>query len=189
MDAQVKREVRFLPALAEAIAGWFPELGGRSLAVSDATITKENIPTLPLVMVAFARSTATPPSQSNHEQFIIVDSFIIEFWLPPERYKKANGISPFWSYYDYEAIRDELLANLLRWETPGGERIAYRSMNIEADALAVTLTFGFDATFRWCAPIPRYLGEPFVINVRLCAPEGCCPEVFCEEPDECDPCK
>src|SRR5262245_3368733 len=190
MDAQVKRETRFLPALAEAISQWFPELGGRSLAVSDATITKDNIPTLPLVMVALVRSLAEPPSKSSHETFDISDDFIIEFWLQPERYKKPNGSeTPFCSYYDYEDIRDTLLSNLVRWDSPGGERITYRGLTVEADALSVTLTFGFRAVFRWCPTIPPYRGEPFTISAKLCAPQGCCPDVICEDPNPCDPCE
>src|SRR5262245_3630807 len=190
MDAQVKRETRFLPALAEAISEWFPELGGRSLAVSDATITKENIPTLPLVMVAFVRSAASPPRRSSHETFEVIDTIIVEFWLAPERYKRANGSeTPFWSYYDYEAIRDKLLSYMVRWETPSGERISYIGLQIQADALSVTLTFTFEVMFRWCPSIPPDQGVPFTIKTMLCAPEGCCPDIICVDPNPCDPCK
>ena len=152
MDARVTpAKQKFLPALAEQLALWFPELNGRALAVSEVSITKDNVPTLPLAMAAFIRSTANPPSTSNAEMFEVVDTFIVDFWLEPARYKKANGTeTPFWSYYDYEAIRDTLLANMVRWETPGGERVAYRGLTIEAEPLAVTLTFTFMATFRWC---------------------------------------
>lgn len=189
MDAQVQTERRFLPALAAAITEWFPDLGGRALAVSEVSITKENVPTLPLVMVAFARSTADPPARSHHEEFEITDEFVVEFWLEPARYKKANGSeTPFWSYYDYEKIRDQLLNNVIRWETPGGERIAYRSMSMEADQLAVTLTFVFRAVHRWCAPLGPH-GEPIKqIRSNLCTPESCCPDVICPDPNPCDPC-
>ena len=104
--------------------------------------------------------------------FEIVDTFIVDFWLEPARYKKANGTeTPFWSYYDYEAIRDKLLANLARWETPGGERIAFRGLMIEAEPFAVTLTFTFMATFRWCPPVTEF-GEPFSIGFNLCTPSS-----------------
>jgi hypothetical protein len=197
MDAIVKTETRFLPALAEQIAIWFPELGGRSLAVSDANITKENVPTLPLCMVAFARGTGDPPARTNTDIFDATDTFVVEFWLEPSRYKKSNGSeTPFWSYYDYEAIRDTLLSHVAFWETPGGERIGYRNLTIEADALAVTLTFGFVATYRWCAaPPPKpdcIITKP--IGFRLCTPpaECCLPECFDDPPkddDLCHPCK
>jgi hypothetical protein len=187
MDAVVApAKQRFLPALAEQIALWFPELNGRALAVSEVSITKENVPTLPLAMVAFIRSTANPPSHSNAEMFEVVDTFIVDFWLEPARYKKANGTeTPFWSYYDYEAIRDTLLSNMVRWETPGGERLAYRGLTIEAEPLAVTLTFTFMATFRWC-PNKKEFGEPFTIGFNLCTEPGCVPDP-CPEP--VDPCQ
>ena len=161
-------------------------MNGRALAVSEVSITKENVPTLPLAMVAFIRSTANPPSHSNAEMFEVVDTFIVDFWLEPARYKKANGTeTPFWSYYDYEAIRDTLLSNMVRWETPGGERLAYRGLTIEAEPLAVTLTFTFMATFRWC-PNKKEFGEPFTIGFNLCTDPGCVPDP-CPEP--VDPCQ
>lgn len=187
MDAITpKPKQRFLPALADAIADWFPELGGRALAVSEVELTKENVPTLPLAMTAFVRSLAEPPVRGPATMFDITDTFIVEFWLPPARYKKANGSeTPFWSYYDYEAIRDTLLSNLAYWESPNGERIAYRGMMVEADVFAVTLTFTFIAVFRWCPDKPPALGEPIrSVGFTLCVPEACCPETCYEE----DPC-
>jgi hypothetical protein len=104
---------RFLPQLADAIAEWFPELGGRALAVSEVTITKQNVPTLPLAMVAFARGTGDQSTTSHQPIFNMEDAFVVEFWLEPARYKnRSGGETPFWSYYDYEAIRDTLLQNL-----------------------------------------------------------------------------
>jgi hypothetical protein len=190
MDAQTPVDTRFLPALAEQLALWFPELNGRALAVSEVSVTKENVPTLPLAMVAFVRSTANPPGRNSYDTFDIEDAFVVEFWLEPARYKKANGSeTPFWSYYPYDTIRDTLLGNLIRWETPGGERIAYRGLTIDADPLAVTLTFAFVATFRWCSK-PTDFGEPFSIGFNLCTPEGCCFEDCVEEEVDpsCDPC-
>ena len=100
-------ETRFLPALAEQLKLWFPELAGRALAVSDVSVSKENVPTLPLVMCAFARSTSEPRANARH--FEMIDAFIVEFWLEPQRYKRADGSeTPFWSYYPYESIRETL---------------------------------------------------------------------------------
>ena len=171
----------FLPSLAEQVGIWFPELGGRAIAVSEVTITKANVPTLPLAMTAYVRGTADPPM--NSDMFEMIDIFIVEFWLEPERYKRANGTeTPFWSYYDYEGIRDKLLTNMTRWETPGGERISYRELRIEAEELAVTLTFRFTATFRWC-PTKKEYGEPInEVGFNLCTASECC------IPEEVDPC-
>jgi hypothetical protein len=191
MDAITPKTKQFLPALAEQIALWFPELSGRALPVSEVTITKENVPTLPLVMVAFTNSMAEPPSRTQATVFDMVDTFIVEFWLQPERYKKANGAeTPFWSFYPYEDIRDTLLANIAHWESPNGERISFRRLQLGADPFAVTLTFTFVAMFRWCAPIPSH-GEPFTLNYSLCTPSpydpGCDPcEPICEPVDPCE---
>lgn len=190
MDARVEPSPRqqFLPALAEQVGIWFPELGGRALAVSEVSVTKDNVPTLPLAMVAFLRSVADPPSHSQTTMFEILDHFVVDFWLEPARYKRANGTeTPFWSYYDYEAIRDKLLANILQWEAPGGEQIAYRALAIEAEPFAVTLTFAFTAKFRWCVPKQELLqnrGEPFTVGFNLCTPVVCC----MPDEEEVDPC-
>ena len=183
MDAITPVEKRFLPALAEAIAVWFPELGGRALAVSDITVTKENIPTLPLCLVAFTRSLANPPTRNSYEEIHVQDAFIVEFWLEPMRYKRTDSSeTPFWTYYPYDTIRDKLLTNITQWQSPGKERIAYRTLTISADAMAVMLTFGFTANFEWCPKVDRY-GIPFEISVNLCTPVACVPEIC--EPDPC----
>ncbi len=166
-------DIRLLPALAEAIAEWFPELEGRSLAVSDATITKENTPTLPLVMCGFVKSMGKSPSNSYNGIVNVEDTFVVEFWLKPVRYKNDKGETPFWSYYPYEQIRDTLLTNITRWPTPNGERIAYRAMHLTADPFAVTLTFGFIASFQWCASNPPQ-GDPFKISFNLKPAPGIC---------------
>lgn len=193
MDAIVpKQETRFLPALAEAIAEWFPELGGRSLAVSEVTVSKENIPTLPLVMVAYVRGTGDQTTNTQQSIFNMEDAFVVEFWLEPARYKKKDGgETPFWSYYDYEAIRDTLLENMARWEAPHGERPAYRGLNIEADPLAVTLTFAFVAAMRWC-PSKQVKPDGIIKDIKfnLCTDQSVCvPDCFEEPEDECHPCK
>ncbi|TAI61582.1 hypothetical protein CWO89_34330 [Bradyrhizobium sp. Leo170] len=190
MDVPV-RETRFLPAVANAISEWFPMLRGRSIAVADATITRENVPTLPLVAVVFISSTGNQLLRTYSERFEIVDAFAVQFWMKPERYTDSNGNeTPFWSYYPYEYIRDKLLSNLVRWPAANGrpEHIAYRGMNVQADAMAVTLTFHFAATFTWCADVNE-TGEPFTIDWRLCTPKACVvDECVEEEVDECHPC-
>src|SRR5262245_60340890 len=99
-----------LPSLAKDIATWFPELEGRSIAVSDAKISRQNMPTLPLVMVSFAHelvgATATASvNLSQRGEFEVIDEFVVEFWLKPSRIVKDNSVeTPFWSFYDYEAI-------------------------------------------------------------------------------------
>jgi hypothetical protein len=140
-----------LPALAKAIAKWLPELGGRAFAVSEAEVTKENMPTLPLAMVALAKETSTHSARSNKDP-LIAEDILVQLWMKAERYKRAdNTESPFWAHYDYDRLRDVLLKNALVWKSPRGSRLSYKGMDIESDHLAVTLTFKFEHEFIWCA--------------------------------------
>lgn len=187
-------EKRFLPAVAEAIAQWFyPELENpngppRSVAVSDIDITKENIPTLPLVLVAFTQSLGHQLLRSNSPEFEINDTFVVEFWMPPQRVQHKNKDTPYWNYYPYEYIRDTLINGFKNWTGPRGERVAYRGLHVEADPLAARLTFTFVATFQWCVE-EMDTGTPFGLGFRLCTPASCVPGCTEEaEPDECNPC-
>lgn len=150
-----------LVQVAADIAAWFPELNGRSLAVSDAQITKQNLPNLPLVMVAFAneapgyvnpsRQTASPVNLSQTDTINLRDDFVVEYWLKPVRYVRAdNTESPFWNYFDYQAIRDRLLSGFIGYRGPLGERIWYAGLNVVSDEYATVLTFTFQAQFTWC---------------------------------------
>ena len=179
------QEYRLLPALADAITEWFPELGGRALAVSDMLVDKQNTPTLPLVLVAFVRSTANPPLRNHYEEFPIDDVFIVQFWMKPLRQKRADGSeTPFWTYYPYEYVRNKLLTHLVEWMPPNKERIGYRGLTVTADQFAVVLTFQFVAHFDWCPKINRF-GEVIqhAPGFNLCTPPGCVPEIC--EPDPC----
>lgn len=187
-----------LPQIAADIAIWFPELEGRALAVSDADqLTRENTPKLPLVMVALAKEQSDQLQDSAKSQMNIVDEFIIEFWLEPNRYKRVNGTeSPFWSYFDYPGIRDKLLNGFTGgYQGPGGERISYRRMQQEASEFAVVLTFTFRASFQWCSsvmpgdgclPSTDKDGQPITpetFTIRLCKPKDeCLPQSFERDP-------
>jgi hypothetical protein len=188
VDQRVKTpiETRFLPRLAEAVGEWVPEVKGRSFAVADSAITKENVPRLPLCMLAFDRSTADPPIYNQASEFEIVDLFRIEFWMPPIRITKMDdSVTPFWTYYDYEDLRDTLLTNIVQWNNETCELIAYRGMTIVADALAVTLTFSFTATQNWKAKV-NHFGEVMPrISINICTPKACVVDDECEEVNPC----
>lgn len=187
-DPNAINQVGLLPALAEKIAEWFPELEGRSIAVSEADITKENIPKLPLAMTAFSKGVSDHSPNSSMRTITITDTIIVEFWLEPSRYKRQNGTeTPFWSYYNYEAIRNTLVSRILLWQGPNSERFAYRNLTIEADPLAVILTFTFIANFQWSSndyPDPddggRITDSTFVL--QMCRPQSeMCPPEFEED--------
>lgn len=205
--AEVEQPKRLLPSIAADVALWFPELGGRSIAVSEAQISKQNLPTLPLVMVSLARQTnQDAPIQAARHTLNLMDRFVIEFWLEPARIHKADGTeTPFWAYYDYEAIRDRLLAGLTGgYLGPNSERISYFNMTMESDAYAVTLAFTFNATYQWCVDAAleeacksatesvQYDGIPItpsMLQMKICAPRSECVKGFEDDPNICDPCQ
>ncbi|MEY9235400.1 hypothetical protein ABIF78_007723 [Bradyrhizobium japonicum] len=189
MDQTVKRpEDQFLPALADALKEWFPDVGPRASAVSEISISKENIPTLPLILVAFIKSESEQARESYSEEFRMTDTFTVELWMPPNRIKRPdNSETPFWSYYPYEEIRDIMISNTTRWIGPGGKRASFRSLTIEADQFAVVMSFIFTTTFRWCASYNES-GDPFSIGFNLCTPKACIPDPDCFGEEALDPC-
>lgn len=138
-------------ALADAIRQTFPELGGRVIAVSEADVTRENVPTLPLAMVALQRETAVDNVKSN-TAIEIVEDILLEVWQRPEKYRREDGgQSPFWAFYDYNRLRDSLLILLRTWRSPAGYRVEYVGMETDATDFAVILTFQLRHAFKWCA--------------------------------------
>lgn len=139
-----------LPALAAAVAGWFPDLGGRSIAVSEAQITADNVPTLPLAMLALLDEESDQRTARSNAPATLTERLMLQFWIAPERYKRADqSESPFWAFYNYEPLRDRLLAELAIWCSPRGGRVVYRRMDIESDALAVVISFTLTHEFEW----------------------------------------
>lgn len=186
-----------LPDFAAKVAEWFPELGGRSLAVSEADMDRQKLPTLPLAMTALAASDMDGSWnwKSPTAQQTMYDSFVQEFWLKPMTVKREDGSeTPFWSFYDYEHFRDVLLSHVQRYVGPRGQRVEYRRMTVEADAYAVILSFEFRAHFNWCALAIDAPGDGEPINSGtitrnmvpkpspICDP---CPE---DHEEDCDPC-
>jgi hypothetical protein len=140
-----------LPDLAANIAIWFPELKGRALAVSEATITKENMPTLPTCIVALMRADIDHVWQNSRGSIKIADDFIAEFMLETVRYKRADGSeTPFWAFYDYEALRNKFFAHLGMYSGPSRERIEIISMEVDSDQYSINISFRLKARVIWC---------------------------------------
>lgn len=172
-----------LPAFAEAVAAAFPELGGRAVAVTDAAITKENLPTLPLAMVALIREEGNHRAKAGR-----VDpetTFVCEFWFPPTRYPRADGSeSPFYSFYDYEAIRDRVVDLLTAFTPDRGGFVEYVKLEVDCSEFASVLTFTLKHSFVWCA-LESDPGSPVALGFSIVpAPEAvCCAKV--EETVKC----
>ena len=179
-------EQEFLPKVATWVADWFPDLNGRSVAVTDGDITKANRPTLPFALVALNREDASPAtssSQSGDGNIQINEDFIIELWFAVERFTLegatgATGVEkPFWAYYPTESIRNHLLSKMYRAFSDEANKslgsISYTSMDIAADPQAVVLTFRFLRTYIWC-PLNDAEDEevPFTLSFTAC-PSNC----------------
>lgn len=182
---------------AANVAKWFPELNGRSLAVSEAAVDAENVPTLPIAMVALESEVAEHNVASNGN-IRITNNFVLQFWFAPERYKSEQGESPFWAFYDYERWRQRLLRNILKYRTPVKERVRYRSMTIESDPLAVIMEFKLSTQFDYCEDDDDFEaldglqdGQPLlnrlVVNI-LPANAANCPQDCLGEEKETDKC-
>jgi hypothetical protein len=163
------------------------------------------MPTLPLAITALiATDSNNWVWQAASAKTEIYDDFMTEFWLKPVKISRADGTeTPFWAFYDYEAFRDRLLTQIVRYYGPRGQRIEFRRMTIESDQFAVVLSFMFRAHFKWCPDeLPEEPGDGAVfgnceaqaagkpqarIIPNLCKPVALdCGTAFCEK--ETDPC-
>lgn len=132
-----------LPALAKAVNGWFPELGGRMFPVADSEITPENIPTLPMGMCVLVRGQPSPTA-TNPRMPSMLETIGVEFWFPPIKNKREDGSeSPFYAFYDYDAIARRLLPRIAKWESPKGSIMRFNNLDVEATPFAVIIQFVF----------------------------------------------
>lgn len=168
-------------ALAALIADRFPELGGRSIAVSevDPFNNKTNVPTLPIAVTALLGETATS-SKYGGGKIELTQDVMAHFIFEPVKYSRADGAeSPFFAFYDYEAMRDRMIAATMKWRSPRGASLAYVALDVESDEFAVYLTFKFRATETWCADRVPPEEEPraFTITANTCQtlypPQAC----------------
>lgn len=186
-----------LPHFAARVAEWFPELGGRSIAVSEMEVDKQRLPKIPLATTALVRSDMDgrwnwKSPYANQEMY---DDFVTEFWLEPMKVRRADGSeTPFWAFYDYETFRNALLSKVATYVGPSGQRIEYRALSVESDEYAVILSFQFRAHFYWCADKDESEladGQPInknTITTNMCQPKSTVCDPCFDEPKECDPC-
>lgn len=183
-------ETGVMPLLATAIRGWFPFLKNRAVAVSDATVTKDNVPSLPVCFVVLIRETGAGSTMRSRTE--AVDEIAVVFLLKSETYPMGDGKqSPFWAYYDFETLRNKLVGEIKRWEAPNGTRLAYRGLDIESTAFATEITFRFDYSSEVCdLPDEDGDGGPVMIDFTITP----APAPFCEdcdtkpETEDCKPC-
>lgn len=183
-----------LIALSRAIAGWFPQLDGRAFAVSevDPFDGQTNVPTLPVAVLALLTEQANQ-STNGGRRISLSSQVMLQFIFEPVKYKRQNGSdTPFYAYYDYEAVRDRLLRFLTKWRTPRNGAVSYQTMDVESDEFAVYIAFKLLVTEEWCdpnLPLDCEEEEPFKVRIvsKVLQPSSsrdCCND--CPEPE--DPC-
>lgn len=174
--------------VAARIAEHFPELKGRSISVSEVEPfrDKTNVPRLPLAVTALVncsiQQTANGSGTVN-----LRDDILVQFIFEPTKYTMENGAeSPFFAFYDYEAIRDRMLVVFKNYRTPRNGGLSFVSMDVESDEHAVYLAFRFTTVFRWCPP-EEYMQDGQVellgIGMNLRMGRG-----RCENPTDCELC-
>lgn len=176
-------------ALASAINEWFPDLGGRVLAVSECDITKDNQPTLPLCMIALVKETADHDQRSG--RMTITEHIVVEMWFKNERYRKSdNSESPFWAFFDYTTLRNFFLNRFLTWVSPSGNRMSYKGLDVDSNEFCVMVALKLEHDFTWCENMEDQIGDgkPVIITANLT--RNC--KEYCKQldpllPDKCSP--
>jgi len=174
-----------IESVADAIRASFPDMENRVLACSDAEVTGENIPDLPVCFVVL-NDESSSHSRKSLQRFNITENVAVVFYLEALRYKKNDkGESPFYVYYDYEDIRRRLLNCLHTYRTPHNEPLIYQGLNIEATHFAVAISFGFSHEFQFCYDAQNgrddgvlMIGQDIEIEARHTQPT--CEEYSCD---------
>jgi hypothetical protein len=181
MVSPVKHDPETLPAFAVALREWMPQLGDRAIAVSDGDVTSENVPTLPLAIVAPLRQNFTHVGQ----RVTVEEIFTAELWLEPAREKSKEGESPFWSYYPFNRLRNQLFNKLSTWRSPQNGTVALNYMDFESSSLATVVAFRLTATYDICRDDDEW-EAPAEIVFDLCPPKSpVCKPGQAEEKDPC----
>lgn len=169
--------------LANAVAQWFPDLEGRSIAASEIepfnNITE--VPTLPIAVSALLSETSDQ-TQNGASRVELTTEIMLVMMLKPVRYQRTDGAeTPFYAFYNYEPIRDTLLENLKDWRTPRGGSVSFRQLDVQSNEFAVYVSFRLVAVEKWCPTSEPEKPYPLHILTRICPPSV--PDICCE----CEP--
>jgi hypothetical protein len=166
----------------------FPDLNDRAFAVAEATLSKENMPNLPLAFIALLGIRGMNQSNNVTTPLDIEETICVEFWSASKNYAKADGsASPFYAFQDYTPTMDMLFNALTGYFTPQGKRVRFVSMDTMADEYCLTVCFKFTIEWRWC-PDPDASFHPLKVKFRL-DPQDVPKEVggsLYQPPSECE---
>lgn len=172
---------------AANVAQAFEELQGRSIAVSEVEPfnDKTNRPSLPIAVTALINEQNTNANATGGATSVdVISDVLLQFIFEPTKYKDGqNQDTPFFAFYDYEAIRNRLLEFLRGYRGPGNESASYRTLDVESDEFAVYLAFRLNFRGKLCYGATASV--PAVIDVKMRQPAGVC-EPCTELPSGCD---
>jgi hypothetical protein len=182
VEAKVRCEPETLPAVAALLREHIPALLGRAIPVTEALVTQDNIPKLPLAIVAPLIQNFT---QTTNDRMTVAEDFVIEVWLEP---RMENNSTALWAYYNYNKFRNDLFNLFGSWRTPTNGAVRFISLDVESNLLATVMTFRMRATYDVEADADE-LEEPAIISFNLCTPASpvCLPECEQQEQDPCLP--
>ena len=180
-------------AFAAMIARNFPDLEGRSIAVSEVDPFTSST-TKPKLPIAFTALLGSDGVQTSGGQFVkLTDSFVLNFMFEPVKYTNLSGKeTSFFAFYDYEALRDRVLSALGDWRTPRGSGVVYKSMDVSSDEFAVYIAFKLETVENWeawCHGVELefdHSAKTFSLAITTCSPKT----LYCkqEEVEKTDPC-
>lgn len=160
-----------LPEIAATVSVAFPEFQGRVIPVAgiDASFAAEQKAIKPpYSLVGFAESTGDGPVLLGHKsRKNLVDEFVIEMTMVPQKYHSSAGETPLWAYYDFEIIRDRLFAAIEEFGQQREIIFEFMSMTPNIDQNGVYIEFVFRQTYEWCNQLDSNDGEPFKLSVTV----------------------
>lgn len=193
----------FIEDFAARLGVWLkdvvPGIEGRTFAVSEVDpFTVDNMPTLPIGFVGMVGQQVNTFPET-------VTTFVAEIVLEPIRALEGDCETPFWAYYDIDAVRDAVWARLPEIEDRWG-RVIPTQVSVESDRLAVYISLTFTISQYWrdpaeckppdpCKPIVRQPGIRFVVKAGPVDPFACppphpedckCSECWMDKPEEAE---
>lgn len=172
--------------LAARIADAFPDMERRVFAVSEVEpfTNKTNRPRLPLAVVALVSEENTTSGRGGATSVQIQSDVLVQFAFEPVKYQTGdNQDTPFFAFYDYEAIRNRMLEMLRSYRGPMNESVTYRSLDVESDPFAVYVSVRIRVAGDLCYGATEAID--FRIKANVNAARGIC-EPCAELPPGCD---
>lgn len=166
-----------LPEFAKLIVSpAFPEIEGRAIPVTGVEDDKAGTDATPkpFVLVGLRQGDTSGPATIGQNSTInLRDDFIVEFNFKKERYRNGKGAeTPFFSYYDYESIRDRLFNAIVDFSGEYGITFEFVTLDISTEGDTVYIEFRFRQNYEWCEAVRKadttIEAGSFSINLQGC---------------------